>query len=254
MLVAPTEGIAAADRAAIVKEVVREVARRLGRRATFSPLPDPEGIGNGVHVHISLLDADGRNALYAADRPGALSDLGGAFAAGLLRHLPALLAFTAPSAISYLRLTPHRWSAGTAALGYRNRECAVRICPVAELAGGDLSRQFNLEYRAMDGTASPHLALALLVRAGLAGIRGDLPTPPLLDRDPGELTAGRARGVRPARSRPISRRRWPPSRTTRSCAPGCRTSCGLLPLAEGDRAGRGARTARRPRRARATRR
>ena len=199
VLVAPTEGIAAADRAAIVKEVVREVARRLGRRATFSPLPDPDGIGNGVHVHISLLDDEGRNALYEAGQPGALSALGGAFAAGLLRHLPALLAFTAPSAISYLRLTPHRWSAGTGALGYRNRECAVRICPVAEVAGGDLSRQFNLEYRAMDGTASPHLALALLVRAGLAGIRGNLETPLLLDRDPNELTPGElaAFGARP---------------------------------------------------------
>ncbi len=199
VLVRPTEGIGAADRAAVVKEVVREVARRLGRRASFSPLPDPDGIGNGVHVHISLLDDEGRNALYDAVQPGALSQLGGAFAAGMLRHLPALLAFTAPSAISYLRLTPHRWSAGTGALGYRNRECAVRICPVAELAGGDLSRQFNIESRAMDGTASPHLALALLVRAGLAGIRGKLETPLLLDRDPNELSAGElaAFGARP---------------------------------------------------------
>lgn len=199
VLVRPAEGVASADRAAIVKEVVREVARRLGRRASFSPLPDPEGIGNGVHVHVSLLDETGANALYDADRPGALSALGGSFAAGLLRHLPALLAFTAPSAISYLRLTPHRWSAGTAALGYRNRECAVRICPVAEVAGGDMSRQFNLEYRAADGTASPHLALALLVRAGLAGIRAELEAPPLLDRDPAELTPGElaAFGARP---------------------------------------------------------
>ena len=75
----------------------------------------------------------------------------------------------------------------------------MRICPVAEVAGGDLSRQFNLEYRAMDGTASPHLALALLVRAGLAGIRGNLETPLLLDRDPNELTPGElaAFGARP---------------------------------------------------------
>jgi glutamine synthetase len=187
VLVRPAEGVTAADRAAIVREVVREVARRNGRSATFSPLPDPDGIGNGVHVHLSLLDDDGRNALYDADRPGALSDVGGAFAAGLLRHLPALLAFTAPSGISFLRLTPHHWSAGTAALGYRNRECAVRICPVAEIAGGDLSRQFNLEYRAMDSTASPHLGLAMLVRAGVAGIRDRLETPKLLDRDPAEL-------------------------------------------------------------------
>jgi glutamine synthetase len=199
VLVRPAEGVAAADRAAIVREVVREVARRNGRSSTFSPLPDPDGIGNGVHVHLSLLDDDGRNALYDADRPGALSELGGAFAAGLLRHLPALLAFTAPSGISFLRLTPHHWSAGTAALGYRNRECAVRICPVAEIAGGDLSRQFNLEYRAMDSTASPHLGLAMLVRAGVAGIRDGLATPQLLDRDPAELAPDelQAYGARP---------------------------------------------------------
>jgi glutamine synthetase len=167
--------------------VVREVARRNGRSSTFSPLPDPHGIGNGVHVHLCLVDDDDRNVLYDADRPGALSTLGGAFAAGLLRHLPALLAFTAPSGISFLRLTPHHWSAGTGALGYRNRECTVRICPVAEVAGGDLSRQYNLEYRGMDATASPHLGLAMLVRAGLAGIRAELDTPMLLDRDPSEL-------------------------------------------------------------------
>jgi glutamine synthetase len=202
VLVRPIEGVAAADRAAIVREVVREVARRLGRSVTFSPLPDPDGIGNGVHVHLSLLDDDGLNALYDAGRPGALSALGGAFAAGVLRHLPALLAFTAPSGISFLRLTPHHWSAGTAALGYRNRECAVRICPVAEVAGGDLSRQFNIEYRAMDATASPHLGLALLVRAGVAGIRAGLEAPPLLDRDPSELSeeelAGFGAGTLPA--------------------------------------------------------
>jgi glutamine synthetase len=190
VVVRPAEGIRSADRAAILKEVVRDVARGVHRRATFAPLTVPDGIGNGVHVHLSLLDADGRTVLYDASAAGGLSALGGSFAAGLLRHLPALLAFTAPSAISFLRLTPHRWSAAAAALGYRNRECAVRICPVAELAGGDLGRQFNLEYRALDATASPHLALGLLVRAGLAGIREELATPAILDRDPGDLAGG----------------------------------------------------------------
>jgi len=78
----------------------------------------------------------------------------------------------------------------------------VRICPVAEVAGGDLSRQFNIEYRAMDATASPHLGLALLVRAGVAGIRAGLEAPPLLDRDPSELSeeelAGFGAGTLPA--------------------------------------------------------
>ena len=69
--VAPAEGLASADRAVVLKEVVREVARRHGMRASFTPLADPEQAGNGVHIHLSLLDADGKPLLYDADGPRA---------------------------------------------------------------------------------------------------------------------------------------------------------------------------------------
>ena len=78
------EGVAAADRAVVLREVVREVARASGTRASFAPLLDPSESGNGVHIHLSLLDADGHPALYDPTRPGALSELGGSFAAGVL--------------------------------------------------------------------------------------------------------------------------------------------------------------------------
>ena len=64
--VEPAEGLAAADRSIVLKEVVREVARRHELRASFTPLLDPAGAGNGVHIHLSLLDAAGRPALYDA--------------------------------------------------------------------------------------------------------------------------------------------------------------------------------------------
>src|SRR5215218_4657732 len=64
---APAEGVAAADRAAAMREVTREVARRLGYRASFAPMSDPEGVGNGVHVHLSLVDRDGRPVFYDPD-------------------------------------------------------------------------------------------------------------------------------------------------------------------------------------------
>ena len=83
--VAAAEGVAAADRALVLREVVREVARREGRRATFTPLLDPAQAGNGVHIHLSLLDADGQAVLYDPSRPGALSELGATFAAGVIR-------------------------------------------------------------------------------------------------------------------------------------------------------------------------
>jgi glutamine synthetase len=196
---APAEGVAAADRAAAMREVTREVARRLGYRASFAPMSDPEGVGNGVHVHLSLVDGDGRPVFYDPDRRGNLSLEGARFAAGILSCLPALCALTAPSVVSYLRLKPHHWSAGFGFLGERNREATIRIPPLVSLGGGDHSRLFNLEFRAADAAACPHLALAVLVLAGLRGLREELPEPPLVEGDPADLGEEKRRrlGIRP---------------------------------------------------------
>lgn len=175
--VEPTDGLLAADRAVLLRALVRDLARQHGRTATFSPLVDPEGSGNGVHVHLSLRDADGRPSLYDPQAPAGLSRVGRQFAAGVLRHARALLAVTAPSPISYLRLTPHRWSAGGVYLAERNREALLRICPTSTVGGGDPARQYNLEYRPADATANPWLTLGVLVRAGLAGITNAYPDP-----------------------------------------------------------------------------
>ncbi len=173
----PAPGLVAADRAVLVKELVRDLARRHGRAVTFAPLAHPDGSGNGVHVHLSLQTADGAPALHDPSSPAGLSEVGRRFAAGVLAHAPALLAFTAPSPVSYLRLTPHRWSAGGVFLAERNREALLRICPTSTAGGGDPARQYNLEFRAADATANPWLTLGLLVRAGLAGITDELPDP-----------------------------------------------------------------------------
>jgi glutamine synthetase len=190
--VAPAEGLASADRAVVLREVVREVARRRGMRASFTPLADPEQAGNGVHIHLSLQDADGTPLLYDATRPACLSELGARFAAGILRHARALSALTAPSPISGARLQPHRWSAGAACLAQRNREALLRIPPVVSLGGADPAGQLHLEYRGADAAANPHLALAAIVRAGLEGVHAELPAPPLLECDPAQLDAEQA--------------------------------------------------------------
>jgi len=179
---APAGGLVAADRAAATREVVREVARRLGRRASFAPMTEPEGVGNGVHVHMSLVDRQGRPVSYDPGRPGGLNAIAARFAAGILEHLPALGAFTAPSVVSYLRLGAHHWSAGLGYLGERDREATIRIPP---LARGDPARQCNLEFRAADASACPHLALTVL--ADLRGIEKSFPGPHLVEGDPSEL-------------------------------------------------------------------
>ena len=185
--VAPAGAQASADRAVVFREVVREVARRQGARASFTPLADPEDAGNGVHIHISLLDAQGGAALYDAQRPACLSELGLRFAAGVLLHARALSALTAPSPVSAQRMAPHRWSAGAVCLAERNREALLRIPPLVSLAGADPAGQLRLEYRGADAAANPHLALAAVLRAGLDGVRARLPAPALLDGDPAHL-------------------------------------------------------------------
>jgi glutamine synthetase len=189
---APANGLLAADRAVVLREVVRELARRHGTRASFVPLRDPGEAGNGVHIHCALVGAAGEPLLYDASRPGTLSELGGRFAAGILAHAPALSALTAASPVSAARLAPHRWSAGAVCLGLQNRETLLRIPPFVSASRATAAEQLHLEYRGADASANPHIALAGLVRAGLAGIRERLPAPPLLERDPAELDAADA--------------------------------------------------------------
>ncbi|HTR72033.1 MAG TPA: glutamine synthetase family protein, partial [Solirubrobacteraceae bacterium] len=186
--VSPAEGVAAADRSVVLTEVVREAARRCGRHATFAPLLDGDHAGNGVHIHFSLVGLDGEPVLYDPGRPGRLSELGGRFAAGILLHAPALIALTAPSPISSLRLAPHHWSAGAVCLGLQNRETLLRLPPVISFGGAEEpARQLHLEYRAADASANPYLALGAIVKAGMHGVEAKLPAPPILDRDPSTL-------------------------------------------------------------------
>ncbi len=190
--VAAAEGLAGADRSVVMKEVVREVARWEGTRASFLPLLGPTDAGNGAHVHLNLIDEQGDSLLYDASAPAGLSDEGGAFAAGILRHAGALCALTAASPVSYQRLAPHHWGAGAVALAPQNREALLRIPPLVTVGGGEPGRQMRLEYRAADATATPYLALAAILRAGLAGVREELRRPSLLEVDPTTLEGEQA--------------------------------------------------------------
>ncbi|MCA1491524.1 glutamine synthetase family protein [Sinorhizobium alkalisoli] len=183
------DALTAADRGATIRIVAREVAALFGWNASFAPKTSPDGVGNGVHLHVSFTDLDGNPVTYDPTRPGRLSAVAGAFAAGVIRHLPAIAAFTAPSVLSYRRLVPHHWSAAYTCLGEKNREATLRICPTLDLAGSNPARQFNMEYRAADACASPHLSLGVVLKAGLEGIRTGLDQPPLVNSDPSALSA-----------------------------------------------------------------
>ena len=187
---APARGMRAADDAVITRELARAVAYRLGHRVSFTPIPDPAGIGNGTHIHWSFLDRDNRPALYEERRPLGLSLLGGQFVAGVQHHLAALCAVTTPSVCSYFRLRPGRCAPVQADVAAMDRSVALRICPVVGSDPDGRARQCNVEFRVADATASPYLLLAVLVQAGLDGIRHrreiDLSTSRPLPRSLGE--------------------------------------------------------------------
>ncbi|MEE8454090.1 MAG: glutamine synthetase family protein [Limibaculum sp.] len=192
----PVRAIAIADQAAVLREVTRATGERLGRPVSFSPLRRPGAVGNGVHIHLSFRDPEDRPATYDPDGPHGMAAVTGAFIAGVLRHLPAIIAFTAPSVISYQRLVPHRWSAAFNNLGQQDRESAVRLCPVTTFGEADPAAQFNFEIRAADAAASPHLALAAIVHAGVSGIEAGLAPPEATEEDISEwdVSALSARG------------------------------------------------------------
>jgi glutamine synthetase len=187
---APAAGLRSADNAVITRELAQAVAFRCGHRVSFAPIPEPNGTGNGTHIHWSFLDQNDQPVLYEPERPWQLSLLGSQFVAGILEHLPALCAVTTPSVASYYRLRPNRWAPVNADIGALDRGTAVRICPVVGSDPAQRARQFNVEFRVADATASPYLALAALVQAGLDGIRRQLHieaiTPQALPKSLGE--------------------------------------------------------------------
>lgn len=180
MTISPGDGLRAADEAVVAREMARAVAHRLGQRAIFTPILDPDGIGNGTHIHFSLRDKAEQPVMFDPDRPWRMGAVGEHFCAGILTHLPLLAAITAPSVASYYRLQPNRWAPTWANIGLQDRGAALRVCPIFDQPA---NRNFNIEYRVADASACPYLALGALIWAGLDGLRRRLPLPPFSEAD-----------------------------------------------------------------------
>ena len=191
----PALGVAAADRAVITRTVIREIARRQGLRVTFSPIIGVGAGTSGVHIHYSLLDLEHQPVTHDSTGTLELSLTAQRFAAGIVDHLPALTALTAPSTVSYLRLQPHSWSSTYAILGKQNREAALRVAPTPRVDGNHDAERANLEYRPADVTANPYLTLAAILMAGMDGLTRDLPCPQSVELDPSTLPEDELEGM-----------------------------------------------------------
>ena len=168
-----------ADRVTFFRLMAREITRKHGLIASFMPKPFADRTGSGAHFNMSLADLEqGHNLFAPADGSAAwVSEMGLQFMAGILRHAPAICAVMAPTVNSYKRLVVQgsmsgfTWAPVFVCYGNNNRTNMLRI-------PGAGSR---VECRAADSSCNPYLAAAMLLAAGLEGIREGLdPGPPNL--------------------------------------------------------------------------
>ncbi|MDJ0898079.1 MAG: glutamine synthetase family protein [Xenococcus sp. MO_188.B8] len=177
-----TDALAAADRQIAFRETVKAIAHQHDLAASFLPKIFPDAAGSGCHIHLSLWQ-NGQNLLPDKQGVCGLSLITRKFIAGILHHLPSLMALTTPSVNSYRRLLPHCWSGAYRCWGLDNREAAVRIpsnptgCPT------------HLELKTVDASANPYLALGSAIAAGLDGVNRSLEAPNPVTVDPGNLSA-----------------------------------------------------------------
>jgi glutamine synthetase len=179
----------AADNHVLLRETVRAVAIRRGLWASFAPKPFPDQAGNGAHLHASLW-SDGSNAFVDPSDQYGMSAVGYAFMAGVLAHLPALVALSASTVNSYRRLAPQTWSGAFACWGPDNREAAVRLCSPIGARGS-----VNIEFKPSDSSGNPYLALGAFIHAGLDGIRRSLSPGEPLAVDPASLSPTERSGL-----------------------------------------------------------
>ncbi|BCX05849.1 MAG: glutamine synthetase [Candidatus Roseilinea sp.] len=186
------DALRAADNQIIFRETVKGVARQHGALASFVPKIYPDKAGNGAHLHFSLQ----RHGHSVVVEPGQLHRLTAemrAFMAGVLHHLPALMALTTPSTNSYKRIRPRFWSGAYTCWGIGNREAALRAPQPS--AGRPIT---NIELKTSDATANPYLSLGGVIAAGLDGVAKGMALGDPVQGDPADLSDEEraARGIR----------------------------------------------------------
>ncbi|WP_442582892.1 type III glutamate--ammonia ligase [Mesorhizobium sp. ASY16-5R] len=159
--------LATADKHSFFKFMVKSVAEKHGLRATFMPKPFPGLTGNGCHAHISVWDKAGKTNVFADDAMElGLSARGRNFLGGIMKHASALAAITNPTVNSYKRINAPRtisgatWAPNTVTWTGNNRTHMVRVPGPG-----------RFELRLPDGAANPYLLQAVIIAAGLDGMR-----------------------------------------------------------------------------------
>ncbi|MED1201909.1 type I glutamate--ammonia ligase [Heyndrickxia acidicola] len=169
------DAITACDQIQTFKLVVKTIARKHGLHATFMPKPLFGVNGSGMHSNLSLFKGN-ENAFFDPKGNLELSETAHQFLAGILKHATSFTAVTNPTVNSYKRLVPGYEAPCYVAWSARNRSPLIRIP-----ASRGLSTR--VEVRSVDPAANPYLAMAVLLKAGLDGIKNNLEAPAPVDRN-----------------------------------------------------------------------
>ncbi|HVG02606.1 MAG TPA: type I glutamate--ammonia ligase [Nitrospira sp.] len=178
-----------ADKMMMFKYIVKNVARRHGKTATFMPKPIFGDNGSGMHTHQSIWK-DGK-PLFAGKEYAGVSQMCLHYIGGILKHAPALAAFTNPSTNSYKRLTPGFEAPVLLAYSSRNRSAGIRI-PMYSPS----PKAKRIEVRFPDPAANPYLAFAAMLMAGLDGIENKINPGEPAEKDLYDLEAKEAAKIR----------------------------------------------------------
>lgn len=173
------DALKTADKHSFFKFMVKSVAEKHGLRATFMPKPFKGLTGNGCHAHISVWDTEGtKNAFADKAMPFGLSAQGKCFLGGIMKHASALAAITNPTVNSYKRINAPRtisgatWAPNTVTWTGNNRTHMVRVPGPG-----------RFELRLPDGAVNPYLLQAVIIAAGMGGIRSKADPGPHHDID-----------------------------------------------------------------------
>jgi len=171
------DAITTADNLTTFKYVVRKTAKESGLHATFMPKPIFGINGSGMHIHLSLFDIEQtKNQFEDADSEWGLSVTAKQFIAGIIAHARGICAVTNPLVNSFKRLVPGYEAPTHVAWSMKNRSPMIRI-PARRGLGT------RMELRMPDPSCNPYLAFAVVLAAGLDGIRNEMEAPPPVDKN-----------------------------------------------------------------------
>ena len=173
--------LAAGDNLMKYKYIIKNTAWAAGKTATFMPKPIFGDNGSGMHVHQSIWK-NGEPLFYDEAGYANLSDLARWYIGGLLKHAPAVLAFTNPTVNSYHRLVPGFEAPVNLVYSSRNRSASIRI-PIT----GSNPKAKRLEFRCPDPSSNPYLAFPAMLLAGIDGIQNKIEPIAPVDKDLYEL-------------------------------------------------------------------